>query len=152
MEAQASGEGGAAGPTGCGRCRRAGIFGRSADTLPGAPRDNGQLCDPGGRLSDIAALKARREQPWFAEWAGHVSDEHVEGATGALRELIDDIVALGPDPEEDDAREAVDKCVRRLNALDDGWITTMEREDLCEVIYKIVDLAGFEGDEDWTEE
>jgi hypothetical protein len=103
-------------------------------------------------LSDIAALKVWREQPLFAEWAGDVSGERIESATRALRVLVDDIVALGPDPEEDDAREAVDKCVRRLNALDDGWITTMEREDLCEAIDKIVDLAGFEADEDWTDE
>jgi hypothetical protein len=103
-------------------------------------------------VSDIAALKLHRSKPLFAEWAGHVSDDRIESVSGALRELIDDLIALGPDPEEDDAREAVDKCVRQLNDLDDGWITTIEREDLCEAIYKIVDLAGFEGDEDWTEE
>ena len=71
----------------------------------------------------------------------------------ALRELIDALIALGPDPDEDDARQAVDTCVRRLNEMDDEcWITTIEREDLCEAIYQIVDLAGFEGDEDWTGE
>ena len=103
-------------------------------------------------MSDIAALKVQREKPLFDEWAGHVSDERIASVTRALRELIDDLIALGPDPDEDDARELVDKCVRRLNDLDDGWITTIEREDLCEAIYQIIDLAGFKGDEDWTEE
>jgi hypothetical protein len=103
-------------------------------------------------MFNIAGLKLQREKSWFAEWAGHVSDERIESVTRALRELIDDLVILGPDPDEDDAREAVNKCVRRLNDLDDGWITTIEREDLCEGIYQIVDLAGFKGDEDWTGE
>lgn len=112
----------------------------------------GPFCRPGGRLSDIAALKRRRQEPLFAEWAGHVPDEHIEGATLTLRELIDDVIALGPNPDEQAARAAVDKCVRRLNDLDDGWVTTIEREDLCEAIYQVVDLAGFEGDEDWVDE
>jgi len=103
-------------------------------------------------VSDIDALNRRREQPLPAEWVGNVAGEHIESATGALRQLIDDVVALGPHPQEQAVRAAVDQCVRRLNDLDDGWITTIEREDLCESIYKIVELAGLEGDEDWVEE
>lgn len=54
--------------------------------------------------------------------------------------------------EEPAARASVNDVVRRFNDLDDGWIETMEREDICERIFDILDAAGFEADEDWLGE
>lgn len=50
------------------------------------------------------------------------------------------------------AREAVAECIRRFNSLDDGWICTIEREDICEQIGRVIDACGFECDEDWVGE
>ncbi len=53
-------------------------------------------------------------------------------------------------------RTAVSACVQRFNELDEldpnSWIFTIEREDIAEVVCKVIDLAGFEGDEDWLED
>ena len=47
-------------------------------------------------------------------------------------------------------REAVD----RLNEMDEtgGFIETMEREDLCDVLYRIGEAAGVSPDEEWVDE
>ena len=84
--------------------------------------------------------------------ARHVPDQHVSEAAVTLRELIDDLIGLGPSPDEKGARDAVAKCVCRFNELDDGWIMTIEREDLAEAICDMVELAGFECDEDWLDD
>ena len=70
-------------------------------------------------------------------------------AEDSLRRLVDDLIALGPEPAEDDVRAAVAASVRRFNSLnDEGWICTLEREDIYEQIAKAIDLCGFECDED----
>jgi hypothetical protein len=92
----------------------------------------------------------------FGNWAPDVPDDRIAAATECVRRLIDDVLALGAEPEEDGVRNAVDECVRRFNELDEldanSWIFTIEREDIGEVIWKVIDLAGFEGDEDWLDE
>jgi hypothetical protein len=50
------------------------------------------------------------------------------------------------------ARATVDECVRRFNALDDGWICTLEREDIYEQVGRVVEACGFGYDEDWITE
>jgi len=51
------------------------------------------------------------------------------------------------------ARTAVDACVRRFNDLnDDGWICTIEREDIYEQIGRVIDLCGFDYREEWVGE
>ena len=100
-------------------------------------------------MSDLSALKKRREQPLFADWKGNVPDEGVQASQSCVRQLIDDLIALGEAPDEDAARAMVAACVGRFNELDDGWITTIEREDIADAIASVVELAGFEFDEDW---
>jgi hypothetical protein len=107
-------------------------------------------------MSDLAALRHCRDQPKFSHWAPDVADDRIAAATDSINQLIDDVVSLGPDPAEDDIRSAVSACVRRFNDLDEldpnSWIFTIEREDIAEIIWKVIDLAGFEGDEDWLED
>ena len=78
------------------------------------------------------------------------------GATASVRQLIDDIITFGDDPQEQDVRAAVCACVQQFNELDElesnGWIFTIEREDISEVIWKVIELAGFESGEDWLED
>jgi len=103
-------------------------------------------------MADRAALQLLREQRLLGGWDEFVSPERIAASEVSLRHLVDDLLALGPDPTEEAARRAVDECVRRFNALDDGWICTIEREDIYEQIGRIVDLCGFECDEDWLAE
>ena len=94
-----------------------------------------------------------REKRYFESWDGFVDAELVTASEASFRKLADDLVALGPTPAEKDARRAVDRCVRRFNRLDeDGWICTIEREDIGDCVHDLVTACGFEWDEDWLGE
>ena len=69
-----------------------------------------------------------------------------------LAGIEDRSIAFGPVLSEEAARRAVDACVRRFNDVDDGWICTIEREDIYEQVGRVIDLCGFEYGEDWTNE
>jgi len=103
-------------------------------------------------MSNIEALKRRRSEPVLAGWAGYVAEGLWNQSVASAHRLIDDLIGLGSDPKEADVKAAVDRCVVRFNELDDGWICTIEREDLFELICEVVGLAGFECDEDWVDE
>src|SRR5579862_2234104 len=100
-------------------------------------------------VSDLAALRQHREQPFCAAWSGHVRNAHIASASDSVRQLIDSIIALGANPRMNDVRQAVVDCVLRFNDLDDGWITTIEREDIADAICAVAKLAGFECDDEW---
>jgi hypothetical protein len=99
-----------------------------------------------------AALKKLCGERFFDGWDEFLSPERVRASEDSVRRLVDDLLALGPEPDERAARSAVDACVRRFNDLDDGWICTIEREDICEQVGRAVEAAGFECDEDWLGE
>ena len=104
-------------------------------------------------MKDITALHRLREERFFGSWDGDVDQRFVTASEAAVRRLIDDLLALGPELSEGEARLAVGKCVCRFNDMDeDGWICTIEREDIFEQIGRIVDSCGFEYDEDWLDE
>jgi hypothetical protein len=107
-------------------------------------------------MLDLAALRQCRDQPKFSHWAPYVANDRIAAATESINQLIDDVASLGPESAEDDMRSAVSACVRRFNKLDEldpnSWICTIEREDIAEVIWKVIDLAGFEWEEDWLED
>ena len=63
---------------------------------------------------------------------------------------IDEVLAFGPVLDERTARRLVRQSVLRFNELNDGWICTIEREDICEELDRIIELCGFScDDEDW---
>jgi len=97
-------------------------------------------------------MQQLRERRFFENWDGHVAPERVQTSEAILRRLIDDLLALGSAPTEPAVREAVTACVRRFNEIDDGWICTIEREDIYEQVGQIIDICGFEFDEDWVDE
>ena len=103
-------------------------------------------------MSDLKALESRRNIEPFADWGDFVPAGMADAGTSAVRQLVADLIALGPSPDEAAARAAVSACVRRFNALDDGWIDTTVREDVAETLWKLIDLAGFDGDEGWIDE
>ena len=71
---------------------------------------------------------------------------------------IDALIALGPDAPEPALIDEIQHCVQRFNDLDEdeGFIETIEREDICEAIDRMADLIGLddygealEGGRDW---
>ena len=102
-------------------------------------------------LSGIDALIERRKQPLFGGWAGFVSDERMRQSVGSVTQLIDDLVALGSTADESSVEKSVRRCVECFNDIDDGWITTIEREEICDAISQIVSLGGLTFDEAWLD-
>ena len=102
------------------------------------------------------ALQKLRKKRFFESWDEFIESQHVAASEASMVQLIDDLLKLGPKLTEKAARKAVDKCVQRFNKLDQNgthhWICTIEREDICEQIYTVVEACGFECDEDWTSE
>jgi hypothetical protein len=96
-------------------------------------------------------LQQLRTESFFKNWHDFVDEEYVEDSEASIRQLIDDLVALDRLTEAA-ARKLVKACVVRFNDLDEGWICTIEREDICERIGRVVDTCGFSYDEDWTSE
>jgi hypothetical protein len=103
-------------------------------------------------MIDIAALTRFREQRFFNGWDGYVGAEAVDASEEAIRSLIDTLIALGPEGSEAAVRHEVGQCVERFNELDDGWICTIEREDICECLANVVDLCGLDGSADWVDD
>ena len=103
-------------------------------------------------MAKIAALKKLRAERFFEGWDGFVDAALVKKSEASIVRLIDDLVALGQKMTEKAARKAVDACVRRFNRMDDGWICTIEREDIYEQVCHVVDLCGFDCQEEWLGE
>src|SRR5262245_48974796 len=103
-------------------------------------------------MAEIAVLQRLRAERNFDGWDRFVAPEHVKASEAIVRRLIDDLIALGPKLTEEAARQAVAACVQRFNDLDDGWICTIEREDIYEQIGRVVDACGFDCQEDWLDE
>jgi hypothetical protein len=103
-------------------------------------------------MLDVTALKQFREQRFFAGWVGSVAPESVAASEQTIRALIDSLVALGPAAPETAVQEAVHDCVERFNELDQGWISTIEREDICDCLSRVVELCGLDSSADWIAE
>jgi hypothetical protein len=106
-----------------------------------------------GIVSDLSALQRRRGQRSFAQWDEFVPPQLVAQSEEVVGQLIDRLIALGATPSREQVRTEVAVCVQRFNELDatvaNSWIFTIEREDIGEVIWGLVDLCGFDGGEDW---
>ena len=102
--------------------------------------------------SPASELKQLREERFFEGWDDFVDAKRVKAAEASIRRLIDYLIALGRGRTEVAARRAVDACVRRFNRMDDGWICTIEREDIFDQICRVVDACGLECDEGWLGE
>ena len=102
-------------------------------------------------MIDQGTLRSLREKRFFITWDGEVDSEHIESAEDIMRQLVDALLAGGTELTEDIARANVDACVQRFNELDDGWICTIEREDICEQIENVIDACGYDFEEDWRD-
>ena len=103
-------------------------------------------------MIDLAALRQFREQRYFADWDGSVPEEAIAAFEESIRKLVDTLIAVGPAASEPQVQEAVHACVAHFNELDQGWICTIEREDICDCLGQVVDLCGLDGSADWVAE
>jgi hypothetical protein len=58
----------------------------------------------------------------------------------------------GPDAPEGAASDILRGCVERYNDLDDGYIGTIEREELCDLLDQVGELCGLDSGEGWVDE
>lgn len=94
------------------------------------------------RLADRKAL-------YFGDWP--VSPEEREACWKNLADTLDALIALGPQGSVAGALHILHQCINRYNELDTGFICTIEREDLCDILYEIGDLCGLDNKEDWVD-
>lgn len=83
------------------------------------------------------------------------SDENINATNMILDTYINKLKELENNSTEEEILECVKKVVISLNELNDNYdyfIETMEREELCEFIIEAATIAGFEAEEDITEE
>src|SRR5262249_14220625 len=87
---------------------------------------------------------------YFADWP--VSPAVREACWKNLADTLDALIALGPKGSVEGASDLLRLCIERYNKLDEGFISTIEREDLCEILYEIGDLCGLDNEEEWVDE
>ncbi|WP_088090417.1 hypothetical protein [Bacillus sp. OV166] len=83
------------------------------------------------------------------------TDENINATNEVLDSYINSLKVLRDNPTEEEILECVKKVVISLNELNENYdyfIETMEREELYEFITEAARIAGFESEEDITEE
>lgn len=81
----------------------------------------------------------------FASWKGSVKSGIVKESRALLVTCVDELVALGPKPRKAAKIAVLKKCIEGFNELDarhDGWIATIEREDICDAFQDVVAASG----------
>lgn len=106
-------------------------------------------CAPGcgsARATNADALRAYRAEAHFAAWAEHVEEDRLTASRAIVVRLIDELLALGAEASGSSMQAAFDRAVVRFNELDPAggspWITTIEREDIGDVLARVAALAG----------
>jgi len=84
-----------------------------------------------------------RKRP-FKGWETFVDSDALRASRAAVRETINTLLALGPDAAAPLKMNLLHGLIEQFNAIDDGWISTIEREDICELVYELADLVGLE--------
>jgi hypothetical protein len=96
----------------------------------------------------LEGLKKKRR---FSGWKGYVPDKVIAACRRVFRETIDSVVELGANPKKRAILAVLQRCVERLNELDEQYnhfIMSIERDELCEEFYEIVHASGLRGYED----
>jgi hypothetical protein len=92
-------------------------------------------------------LQELRARTHFPHWAGYAGPTALRGARRIVREMIDALIELGPDAPEPTRLDEINRCVERFNELDEeegGFIETIERDDIFELVHEIAALVGLE--------
>jgi hypothetical protein len=87
------------------------------------------------------------------ECGGEVPDRQLAATRQLFQGLIDRLLAIVNNASQEGVIKQFELCVEGLNSLDaeEQFICTIEREDLCEELYKIGGLCGMP-DGDWVDD
>lgn len=104
-------------------------------------------------MSDLEALRQFRTENYFSNWSGSVLADDIEASEQSIRTLLDELIALGAKAPKGGVRSAFYACVERFNELNDrGWIGTLERDALCDLLERVADATGFEEAIEWIDD
>jgi hypothetical protein len=84
---------------------------------------------------------------FFANWEEFVSPSAVRESRKIIRDTIGALIRLGKPLTKKSASPILKECTEQFNRLDQKrqFITTIEREDICEVIDRIIHVARLRG-------
>jgi len=88
-------------------------------------------------------------ESYFAEW--EMEPDQREACWQNLALTLDALIALGQQGSVKNSTEILRRCVEQYNELDDGFICTIEREELCDIMYEIGGYCGLDGDGAWVD-
>jgi hypothetical protein len=96
---------------------------------------------------------AAERDSYFGDWP--IEPGVREACQENLSHTLDALIALGPGAPGVAALGVLRRCVERFNELDEAdepFICTIEREELCDILYEIGDLCGLESGDEWVDE
>jgi hypothetical protein len=96
-------------------------------------------------------LEEFRQRTPFPNWAGYIESGALRGARRIIRETIDALLEIGSDAPAPLKLDVFRHCVQRFNRLDveqGGFIETIEREDICELLDELAGLVDLDDYED----
>ncbi|WP_420454283.1 hypothetical protein [Rubrivirga sp.] len=95
-------------------------------------------------MIDVDGLIRERARQRFPSWEGHVPSTALAATRAVFDRLIGGLVALGPEALPARALGLFRAAVADLNRLDAAgpFIFTIERDDLCDDLCRLADLAG----------
>jgi len=88
-------------------------------------------------------LHELRQRP-FKSWEGYLDATDLRAARKAIRATIDALLALGPEAPEPLQLNVLRWCTERFYEFDDdnGWVGTLEREDVCAFLDEVAAAVG----------
>jgi hypothetical protein len=104
-------------------------------------------------LDGVRAYRTRLDLDggsFFDDWP--IEPKQRAACRATLIGCLDALIALGPGAAKDDALDVLRQCIEAYNELDEGFICTIEREELCDHLYEIGDLCGLKDEGDWVDE
>jgi hypothetical protein len=113
-----------------------------------------------GKAKEITWENIEEEMPTITwrraseEGDEHYTEEDIAQSEQAFEQFVKEIKQLGEKPSEEKVLESVKKVVTKFNELDETYfsIETVEREQICDFIDKVVTLTGLKFEGDVTEE
>ena len=87
-------------------------------------------------------LNSLRTATFLKQWSPGVSQENIAKTRSVIEHGIDEMLILGSDASEAARIQALSAIVRSLNDADDGFICTLEREDLCDFFFAMGEHEG----------
>jgi hypothetical protein len=97
-----------------------------------------------GYLPSLSLPELRRVTP-FEGWTDYPSRKTLRQARSIVRDLIDELIELEGSGDEASMLDSFRRAVDRFNAIeagDDPFIESVERDHLCHLFEQIADAAG----------